>query len=157
MDRTETVAKGRSRQAPVGETWDDHASMAPEQIRDQLAAALQAYGGPSVAPHFKIEEIEESGDRLRFDIGYDIREHFTTSTCARIRRCLAGQVGDDRIRLSEAAESRRLWLTQFPQRQFQKSGLSAVGTAGSFSVLYLSRLSAQTYSTHWPSGRPYVT
>jgi hypothetical protein len=84
MDRTETVAKGRLRQAPVGETWDDHASMAPEQIRDQLAAALQAYGGPSVAPHFKIEEIEESGDRSRFDIGYDIREHFTTSTRARI-------------------------------------------------------------------------
>jgi hypothetical protein len=40
---------------------------------------------------------------------------------------------------------------------FQKSGLSAVGTAGSFSVLYLSRLWAQTYSTHSPSGRPYVT
>jgi hypothetical protein len=62
------------------------------------------------------------------------------------------QVPPWRPRSSVAASDRN----RFPSlhANFQKSGLSAVGTAASFSVPYLCGFSAQTYSGHSPRGRP---
>ena len=48
-------------------------------------------------------------------------------------------------------------LSASTTRRVQKSGLSDVGTWASLSVPYLLGFSAQTFSSHSPTGRPYVT
>jgi cytochrome c peroxidase len=71
---------------PAGKTWENLANMSPEQIRDQNLFPKGFYplphpkheAGGFVFPHFVIDEIkrQEGRDLTRFDVEYDIPDHF---------------------------------------------------------------------------------
>jgi len=86
MDRTKPVQEGVRVKLPAGVTWEALANMSPEQIRDQnvfpkgfypLPHPKHAEGG-FVFPRFLIDEIkrQEARDLTRFDVDYDIPDHF---------------------------------------------------------------------------------
>jgi len=86
MDRTKPVQEGVRVKLPAGMTWEALANMSPEQIRDQnvfpkgfypLPHPKHAEGG-FVFPRFLIDEIkrQEARDLTRFDVDYDIPDHF---------------------------------------------------------------------------------
>src|SRR5882672_454947 len=86
MDRSKPVQGGVRVKLPAGKSWDSLAAMTPEQIRDQnvfpkgfypLPHPKHAEGG-FVFPRFLIDEIkrQEARDLTRFDVDYDIPDHF---------------------------------------------------------------------------------
>ena len=86
MDRTKPVQEGVRVKLPAGKTWEALANMSPEQIRDQTLFPKGFYPLPHpkhqeggfVFPHFVIDEIKRQEDRdlTRFDVEYDIPDHF---------------------------------------------------------------------------------
>src|SRR5271156_446862 len=86
MDRTKPVQEGVRVKLPAGNTWEALANMSPEQIREQNAFPKGFYPLPHpkhseggfVFPHFVIDEIkrQEGRDLARFDVEYDIPDHF---------------------------------------------------------------------------------
>src|SRR3979490_801425 len=86
MDRTKAIQEGVRVKLPAGKTWEALADMTPEQIRDQDVFPKGFYPLPHpkhqeggfVFPRFVIEEIkrQEERDLTRFDIEYDIPDHF---------------------------------------------------------------------------------
>jgi cytochrome c peroxidase len=86
MDRTKPVQEGVRVKLPTGKTWEALANMSPEQIREQNAFPKGFYplphpkhsAGGFVFPHFVIDEIkrQEGRDLTRFDVEYDIPDHF---------------------------------------------------------------------------------
>src|SRR5271154_3091663 len=86
MDRTKPVQEGVRVKLPAGKTWEGLANMSSEQIRDQNAFPKGFYplprpkhsAGGFVFPHFVIDEIkrQEGRDLTRFDVEYDIPDHF---------------------------------------------------------------------------------
>jgi cytochrome c peroxidase len=86
MDRTKPVQEGVRVKLPAGKTWEALAAMSPEQIREQNAFPKGFYPLPHpkhseggfVFPHFLIDEIkrQEGRDLTRFDVEYDIPDHF---------------------------------------------------------------------------------
>src|SRR3981081_4003255 len=86
MDRTKPVQDGVRVKLPAGKTWEALANMSPEQIRDQSMFPKGFYPlphpkhqeGGMVFPHFLIDEIkrQEGRDLTRFDVEYDIPDHF---------------------------------------------------------------------------------
>lgn len=86
MDRNKPVQEGVRVKLPVGKTWEALAAMNPEQIREQNAFPKGFYplphpkhsAGGFVFPHFLIDEIkrQEGRDLTRFDVEYDIPDHF---------------------------------------------------------------------------------
>jgi cytochrome c peroxidase len=86
MDRTKPVQEGVRVKLAAGTTWDSLAGMTPEQIRDRnlfppgflpLPHPKHKEGG-FVFPRFAIDEInrQEARDLTRFDVDYDIPDHF---------------------------------------------------------------------------------
>src|SRR5216684_2101135 len=87
MDHAKPVQEGVRVRLPVGTGWEALAAMTPEQIRERdlfpkgfypLPHPKHSEGG-FVFPHYLIDEIkrQEGGrDLTRFDVEYDIPDHF---------------------------------------------------------------------------------
>jgi len=86
MDRSKPVQGGVRVKPPEGKSWESLAALTPEQIREQDLFPKRFYPLPHpkhseggfVFPHFLIDEIkrQEGRDLTRFDVEYDIPEHF---------------------------------------------------------------------------------
>jgi cytochrome c peroxidase len=144
MDRTKPVQEGVRVKLPAGKTWEALANMSPEQIRDQNAFPKGFYPLPHpkqqeggfVFPHFVIDEIkrQEGRDLTRFDVDYDIPDHFLPEFPPPIylnQRTDLGDVSQGKLVTIEnyyelfngiippkQLEGLRLLLTPFPQQQF---------------------------------------
>jgi cytochrome c peroxidase len=144
MDRTKPVQEGVRVKLPAGKTWEDLANMSPEQIRDQNAFPRGFYPLPHpkhqeggfVFPRFVIDEIkrQEGRDLTRFDVDYDIPDHFLPEFPPAIylnQRTDLGDVSQGKLVTIEnyyelfngiippkQLEGLRLLLTAFPQQQF---------------------------------------
>ncbi len=132
---------------PNGTTWEKLASMAPEQIRDQdlfpkgflpLPHANHPEGG-MVFPHFEIDELkrQEARDLTRFDLDFDIPDHFLPEFPPPIYLTTRHDLGDvsqgkkvtidnffelfQGILNPKQLEGLRLLLTPFPQQQFNQT------------------------------------
>ncbi len=86
MSRGEPLQEGVRVKLPAGTTWDQLAGMTPDEIREKnlfpagffpLPHPHHAEGG-MVFPEFHIKEVlkQEARDLNRFDLAYDIPDHF---------------------------------------------------------------------------------
>src|SRR5712672_4623270 len=144
MDRTKPVQEGVRVKLPAGKTWEALANTSPEQIREQNAFPKGFYPLPHpkhqeggfVFPHFLIDEIkrQEGRDLTRFDVDYDIPEHFLPDFPPAIylnQRTDLGDVSQGKLVTIEnyyelfngilppkQLEGLRLLVTPFPQQHF---------------------------------------
>jgi cytochrome c peroxidase len=144
MDRTKPVQEGVRVKLPAGRTWEDLARMSPDEIRDQNLFPKGFYplphpkheAGGFVFPHFVIDEIKRQEDRdlARFDVDYDIPDHFLPEFPPAIylnQRTDLGDVSQGKLVTIEnyyelfngiippkQLEGLRLLVTAFPQQQF---------------------------------------
>jgi cytochrome c peroxidase len=147
MDRTKPVQDGVRVKLPAGKTWDALANMSPEQIRDQSMFPKGFYPlphpkhqeGGMVFPHFVIDEIkrQEARDLTRFDVDYDVPDHFLPEFPPAIylnQRTDLGDVSQGKLVTLEnyyelfngiltpkQLEGLRLLVTPFPQQQFNQT------------------------------------
>jgi cytochrome c peroxidase len=147
MDRTKPIQEGVRVKLPPGHTWETLAAMSPEQIREQnlfpkgflpLPHPKHSEGG-FVFPHFLIDEIkrQEGRDLTRFDVDYDIPDHFLPEFPPAIylnQRTDLGDVSQGKLVTIEnyyelfngivppkQLEGLRLLVTPFPQQQFNQT------------------------------------
>src|SRR6202035_1093607 len=144
MDRTKPVQDGVRVKLPTGKTWEALANMSPEQIHDQNVFPKGFYPLPHpkhqeggfVFPHFVIDEIkrQEARDLTRFDVEYDIPDHFLPEFPPAMylnQRTDLGDVSQGKlvtidnyyalfngILTPKQLEGLRLLVTAFPQQQF---------------------------------------
>jgi cytochrome c peroxidase len=147
MDRTKPVQEGVRVKLPAGKTWEALANMSPEQIRDQNAFPKGFYPLPHpkhqeggfVFPHFLIDEIkrQEGRDLTRFDVEYDIQDHFLPEFPPAMylnQRTDLGDVSQGKLVTIEnyyelfngilppkQIEGLRLLVTPFPQQQYNET------------------------------------
>jgi cytochrome c peroxidase len=147
MDRTKPVQEGVRVKLPPGKTWEALATMSPEQIRDQNVFPRGFYPLPHpkhqeggfVFPHFLIDEIkrQEGRDLTRFDVEYDIPDHFLPEFPPAMylnQRTDLGDVSQGKLVTIEnyyelfngiippkQLEGLRLLVTPFPQQQFNQT------------------------------------
>jgi cytochrome c peroxidase len=147
MDRTKPVQEGVRVKLPAGKTWEALANMSPEQIREQNVFPKGFYPLPHpkhseggfVFPHFLINEIkrQEGRDLTRFDVEYDIPDHFLPEFPPAIylnQRTDLGDVSQGKlvtienyyelfngILVPKQLEGLRLLVTAFPQQQFNQT------------------------------------
>jgi cytochrome c peroxidase len=148
MDRTKPLQEGVRVKLRAGTTWDSLAGMTPEQIRDRdlfppgflpLPHPKQSEGG-MVFPQFLINEIkrqEVDRDLTRFDVDYDIPDHFLPEFPPAMylnQRTDLGDVSQGKLVTIEnyfelfngilppkQIEGLRLLVTPFPQQQFNQT------------------------------------
>jgi len=147
MDRTKPVQEGVRVKLTAGTTWDSLAGMTPEQIRDRnlfppgflpLPHPKHVEGG-MVFPRFLINEIkrQEARDLTRFDVDFDIPDHFLPEFPPAIylnQRSDLGDVSQSQLVTVEnyyqlfngiinpkQLEGLRLLVTPFPQQQFNQT------------------------------------
>jgi cytochrome c peroxidase len=147
MDRRKPVQEGVRVKLPTGLTWTQLASMTPEQIRDRdlfpqgfqpLPHANHPEGG-MVFPNFEIQELlkQEQRDLTRFDLDFDIPEHFLPEFPPAIYLTTRPDLGDvskgqlvtiqnyydlfNGILNPKQIEGLRLLLTPFPEQQFNQT------------------------------------
>jgi cytochrome c peroxidase len=147
MDRTKPVQEGVRVKLAAGTTWDSLAGMTPEQIRDRnlfppgflpLPHPKHPEGG-FVFPRFLIDEIKRQEDRdlTRFDVDYDIPDHFLPEFPPAMylnQRTDLGDVSQGKlvtvnnfyelfngIVTPKQIEGLRLLLTPFAQQQFNET------------------------------------
>jgi cytochrome c peroxidase len=147
MDRTKPVQEGVRVKLAAGTTWDSLASMTPEQIRDRnlfppgffpLPHPKHKEGG-FVFPRFVIDEInrQEARDLTRFDVDYDIPDHFLPEFPPALylnQRTDLGDVSQGKlvtinnyyelfngILPPKQIEGLRLLVTPFPQQQYNQT------------------------------------
>jgi cytochrome c peroxidase len=147
MDRTKTVQTGIRVKLPGGASWESLAGMTPNQIREQNLFPKGFYPlphpkhqeGGMVFPHFLIEEIkkQEQRDLTRFDVDFDIPDHFLPEFPPAIylnQRSDLGDVSQGKVVTIEnyyelfngilppkQIEGLRLLVTVFPQQQFNQT------------------------------------
>ena len=147
MDRTKPVQEGVRVKLSTGTTWDSLASMTPEQVRDGSLFPLgflplphpKHQEGGMVFPRFQINEIkrQEARDLTRFDVDYDIPDHFLPEFPPAIylnQRSDLGDVSQGQLVTIEnyyqlfngiinpkQLEGLRLLVTPFPQQQFNQT------------------------------------
>lgn len=144
MSRGKPVQAGVRVRLPQGMSWDELASMSPEQVR-QRDAFPQGFlplphpnhpEGGMVFPKFHIDEVkrQEGRDLTRFDLDYDLPDHFLPEFPAAIFLTTRPDLGDvsqgqlvtnqnffqlfDGILTPKQLDGLRLLLTPFPQQQF---------------------------------------
>jgi cytochrome c peroxidase len=144
MSRGKPVQAGVRVKLPSGVTWDALGQMPPEQIRSKnlwpagfypLPHPNHAEGG-MVFPKFHIDEInkQEGRDLTRFDLDYDLPDHFLPEFPPPIYLTTRPDLGDvskgelvtidNHFRLfngilnPKQIEGLRLLVTPFPQQQF---------------------------------------
>ena len=147
MSRGKPVQEGVRIKLPVGMTWETLAGMSPEEIREKnlfpagffpLPHPNHAEGG-MLFPKFHIEEIkrQEGRDLTRFDLDYDLPDHFLPEFPAPIYLTTRPDLGDvsqgklvtidnyyelfNGILNPKQIEGLRLLLTPFPQQQFNQT------------------------------------
>jgi cytochrome c peroxidase len=147
MSRGKLLQEGIRVKLPAGATWDQLASMSPAEIRDKtlfpkgfypLPHPNHAEGG-MVFPKFEINEVvkQEGRDLTRFDLDFDIPEHFLPEFPAAIYLTTRPDLGDvsqgklitienyyelfNGILNPKQLEGLRLLLTPFPQQQFNQT------------------------------------
>jgi cytochrome c peroxidase len=147
MDRSKPVQDGVRVKLPAGATWAQLAGMTAQQIRDKdlfpqgflpLPHANHPEGG-MVFPKFEIQEViqQEQRDLTRFDLDFDIPEHFLPEFPPAIYLTTRPDLGDvskgqlltisnffdlfNGILNPKQLEGLRLLLTPFPQQQFNQT------------------------------------
>jgi cytochrome c peroxidase len=147
MDRTKPVQEGVRVKLPAGKTWEALANMSPEQIRDQDVFPKGFYPLPHpkhqeggfVFPRFLIDEIkrQEERDLTRFDVEYDIPDHFLPEFPPALYLNQRKDLGDvsqgklitinnyfelfNGIIPPKQIEGLRLLVTPFPQQQYNQT------------------------------------
>jgi cytochrome c peroxidase len=147
MFRGKAVQGGVRAKLPQGVTWEALGNMTPEQIRDRGAFPLGFLPlphpnhpeGGMVFPQFHIDEIkrQEQRDLARFDLDFDLPDHFLPEFPAPIFLITRTDLGDvsqgkvitidnfmevfDGILNPKQLEGLRLLLTPFPQQQFNQT------------------------------------
>jgi cytochrome c peroxidase len=144
MDRTKPVQAGVRVKLPSGISWDDLSSKSAEEIRAKdlfpagfmpLPHPKQAEGG-MVFPQFHIDAMKaaEGRDLTRFDIDFDLPDHFLPEFPPAIYLTTRPDLGDvshgklininnyyemfNGILNPKQLDGLRLLLTPFPQQQF---------------------------------------
>ena len=147
MDRTKPIQEGVRVKLPAGVTWSQLANMSPDEIKAKnifpkgflpLPHANHPEGG-MVFPHFEIDELkkQESRDLTRFDLDFDIPEHFLAEFPPAMYLTTRPDLGDvsqgklvtinnyyemfSGILNPKQIEGLRLLLTPFPQQQFNET------------------------------------
>jgi cytochrome c peroxidase len=147
MSRGKPVQEGVRVILPDGMTWEELASMSPQEIRDRglfprgflpLPHANHPEGG-MVFPQFEIDELkrQEARDLTRFDLDFDIPDRFLPEFPPPIFLTTRTDLGDvsqgkkvtidnffelfNGILNPKQLEGLRLLLTPFPQQQFNQT------------------------------------
>ena len=147
MSRGKPVQEGVRAKLPAGMTWETLASMSPEEVRekDLFPAGFYPFPHPNhpeggmLFPKFHIEEIkkQEARDLTRFDLDFDLPDHFLPEFPAPIYLTTRPDLGDvsqgklvtldnyyelfNGILNPKQIEGLRLLLTPFPQQQFNQT------------------------------------
>jgi len=144
---TKAVQEGVRVKLPAGVTWEQLAAMTPEQIKEKdlwpqgfypLPHPNHAEGG-MVFPKYHIEQIkkQEGRDLTRFDLDYDLPDHFLPEYPPPIYLTTRPDLGDvskgnvvtimnyfdlfNGILNPKQIEGLRLLVTPFPQQQFNQT------------------------------------
>jgi cytochrome c peroxidase len=147
MSRGKPVQDGARAKLPAGMTWERLAGMSPEEVREKglfpagffpLPHPNHPEGG-MLFPKFHIEEIkkQEGRDLTRFDLDFDLPDHFLPEFPAPIYLTTRPDLGDvsqgklvtidnyyalfNGILNPKQIEGLRLLLTPFPQQQFNQT------------------------------------
>ncbi|MEX2093330.1 MAG: cytochrome B6, partial [Pirellulales bacterium] len=147
MSRGKAVQAGVRAKLPAGATWDALANMTPEEVRNSgkwpkgflpLPHPNQAEGG-MLFPKFHIDEIkkQEQRDLTRFDLDFDLPDHFLPEFPPPIYLTTRPDLGDvsqgrlvtimnffelfNGILNPKQIEGLRLLVTPFPQQQFNQT------------------------------------
>ena len=147
MSGGKAIQEGVRAKPPMGMTWQKLAAMSPEEIREKdlfpagffpLPHPNHAEGG-MVFPQFHIDEIkkQEERDLTRFDLDYDLPDHFLPEFPAPIYLTTRPDLGDvsqgklvtidnyyelfNGILNPKQLEGLRLLVTPFPQQQFNQT------------------------------------
>jgi cytochrome c peroxidase len=147
MSRGKPVQEGARVKVSAGMTWEGLAAMSPDEIRDKNVFPKGFYPlphpnhpeGGMLFPRFEIEEIkkQEGRDLTRFDLDYDLPDHFLPEFPAPIYLTTRPDLGDvSRGKLvtidnyyelfngllnPKQLEGLRLLVTPFPQQQFNQT------------------------------------
>jgi cytochrome c peroxidase len=147
MSRGKAVQEGVRAKLPAGMTWERLAAMSPDDIRDQNQFPKGLYPlphpnhpeGGMLFPRFEIEELkkQEGRDLTRFDLDYDLPDHFLPEFPAPIYLTTRPDLGDvSRGKLvtidnyyelfngllnPKQLEGLRLLVTPFAQQQFNQT------------------------------------
>jgi len=147
MSRGKAVQQGVRVLLPKGTTWEQLAALSPEEVRAKdlwpkgmlpLPHPNHSEGG-MLFPRFHIDEIEkqEGRDLTRFDLDYDLPDHFLPEFPAPIYLTTRTDLGDvskgqlvtlmnyyelfNGILNPKQLEGLRLLVTPFPQQQFNQT------------------------------------
>ncbi len=147
MSRGKPIQEGVRVKLPMAMTWDKLAAMSPEEIQEKnlwpagffpLPHPNHPEGG-MVFPRFHIDEIkkQEGRDLTRFDLDFDLPDHFLPEFPAPIYLTTRPDLGDvsqgklltidnyyelfNGILNPKQIEGLRLLLTPFPQQQFNQT------------------------------------
>lgn len=147
MSRGKPIQEGVRVKLPEGMTWEKLASMSPEEIREKglfpkgfmpLPHPNHSEGG-MLFPKFHIDEIlrQEGRNLTRFDLDYDLPDHFLPEFPAPIYLTTRPDLGDvskghlvtidnyyelfKNILNPKQLEGLRLLVTPFPQQQFNQT------------------------------------
>ncbi len=147
MSRGKPVQDGVRARLAAGITWDKLAAMSPDEIRDKNLFPKGFYPlphpnhpeGGMLFPQFHIDEIkkQEARDLTRFDLDFDLPDHFLPEFPAPIYLTTRPDLGDvsqgkevtlfnyyelfNGILNPKQIEGLRLLLTPFPQQQFNQT------------------------------------
>jgi cytochrome c peroxidase len=147
MSRGKRIQEGVRVKLPEGMTWDTLAAIGPEGIRekDLFPAGLFPLPHPNhpeggmTFPKFQIDEVkrQEERDLTRFDLDFDLPDHFLPEFPAPIFLTTRPDLGDvsqgklvtidnyyelfNGILNPKQLEGLRLLLTPFPQQQFNQT------------------------------------
>src|SRR5216684_2818160 len=147
MSRGKAIQEGVRVKLPAGTTWDQLAGLSPTEIRDRnlLPAGFYPLPHPNhpeggmVFPKFEIEEIkkQEGRDLTRFDLEFDIPDHFLPEFPPPMYLTVRPDLGDvsqgklvtidnyyelfNGILNPKDIEGLRLLVTPFPQQQFNQT------------------------------------
>ena len=147
MSRGKSIQEGVRAKLPKDATWEKLAAISPEEIRekDLFPAGFLPLTHPNhpeggmVFPKFHIEEIkkQEGRDLTRFDLDFDLPDHFLPEFPAPIYLTTRPDLGDvsqgklvtidnyyelfNGILNPKQLEGLRLLVTAFPQQQFNQT------------------------------------
>ncbi len=147
MTRGKAIQEGVRAKLPQGVTWAQLAAMSPEEVREKnlFPAGFLPLPHPNhpeggmVFPKFHIDEIkkQEMRDLTRFDLDFDLPDHFLPEFPAPIFLTTRPDLGDvskgklltidsyyelfNGILNPKQLEGLRLLLTPFPQQQFNQT------------------------------------
>ncbi|MEP6958202.1 MAG: cytochrome B6 [Nitrospirota bacterium] len=147
MSRGKPIQEGVRVKLPKGMTWEKLQAMSPEDIRekDSFPAGFFPLPHPNhpeggmLFPKFHIEEIQkqESRDLTRFDLDFDLPDHFLPEFPAPIYLTTRPDLGDvsqgklvtldnyfeffNGVLNPKQLEGLRLLVTAFPQQQFNQT------------------------------------